>query len=719
MLREVTQAMLAARLVAVAALVVLHLWLPNAAAGRLAMPLVAAAVLYALAVTLYGAPSPDRAERLARWGIAGDVGLLWIGMLLTIAPVDFVFLGFPLTVAAGLLSGYGGAAAVAAALVLSQLPVMPTSMFAPAEWVGWTLLTFGLLAAAGAGGTAGLRLGGRARLARALSRIEAAASDRGSVTAAADEILHAAAEHFAADSGALALFDPTTKRLDVIASHGADPSALAAAEHFAADSGALALFDPTTKRLDVIASHGADPSALAAGPEAGEAVAGWVAQGGRAVLLTPGSQFPLPVPSTQIRSSMCVAAAVGGRPVGVLILHRGATAPEFTKDDLDDAQLVAAAATAYLLRAQNERTLSAALTALAGGHAMVGYALTRDPVVLWPALLDLVRSLTAARSAVLALEHEETGNVEIVAARGLNGAAARTLLPPLIAAITMGETQRPDGAGTAASSAPMTCVPLLVGSRIIGALGVDVPDGGPFSGPLLAAVAAHIAAAVGTAQTAHRVADIGAAEERRRIAREMHDGLAQTLANALLQVDLSAMTAQSAPADLARELRELRSLLEQAIREMREFMAELRRTETAEDRLFLALERLAREMERRHHQAVTVRSTGDDGHLPPAVRHAVLAITRQALANVFGHARATTATVRADVTDEHCAVSITDNGIGFDVHAYRAGAGDGHHLGLPSMEERALLVGGRLAIESEPNRGTTVTVQVPLGVRHG
>jgi len=683
MLREVTQAMLAARLVAVAALVVLHLWLPNAAAGRLAMPLVAAAVLYALAVTLYGAPSPDRAERLARWGIAGDVGLLWIGMLLTIAPVDFVFLGFPLTVAAGLLSGYGGAAAVAAALVLSQLPVMPTSMFAPAEWVGWTLLTFGLLAAAGAGGTAGLRLGGRARLARALSRIEAAASDRGSVTAAADEILHAAAEHFAADSGA------------------------------------LALFDPTTKRLDVIASHGADPSALAAGPEAGEAVAGWVAQGGRAVLLTPGSQFPLPVPSTQIRSSMCVAAAVGGRPVGVLILHRGATAPEFTKDDLDDAQLVAAAATAYLLRAQNERTLSAALTALAGGHAMVGYALTRDPVVLWPALLDLVRSLTAARSAVLALEHEETGNVEIVAARGLNGAAARTLLPPLIAAITMGETQRPDGAGTAASSAPMTCVPLLVGSRIIGALGVDVPDGGPFSGPLLAAVAAHIAAAVGTAQTAHRVADIGAAEERRRIAREMHDGLAQTLANALLQVDLSAMTAQSAPADLARELRELRSLLEQAIREMREFMAELRRTETAEDRLFLALERLAREMERRHHQAVTVRSTGDDGHLPPAVRHAVLAITRQALANVFGHARATTATVRADVTDEHCAVSITDNGIGFDVHAYRAGAGDGHHLGLPSMEERALLVGGRLAIESEPNRGTTVTVQVPLGVRHG
>lgn len=681
--REVTQATLAARLVVVAALVVLHLWLPNAAVGRLAAPLLGAAVLYAFGVTLYGAQSPDRAEQVARWTIAGDVGLLWTGMLLTAAPVEFVFLGFPLVVVAGLLSGYVAAGAVGAALVASQMPIMPTSVFAPAEWVGWTLLTFGLLATAAAAGAAALRLTGRARFGRTLSEIEAAvASGRESAAATAASIMRSAAGYFAADSGA------------------------------------LALLDPVSKRLEVLASHGTDPSALAAGPDTGEAVAGWVAQGGRAVLLTPGSQFPIPVRSTQVRSSICVASAVAGRPAGVLILHRGAAAPEFTKDELDDAALVAAAATGYLLAAQNERTLSVALTALAGGHAKVSYALTRDPVVLWPALLDLVRSLTAARFAVLALEREETGNVEIVAARGLNGAAARTLLPPLIAAITMGEAQRPDGAGPAGASAPMTCVPLMIGPRIIGALGLDVPDGGPFSGPLLAAVTAHIAAAVDTAQTAHRVADIGAAEERRRIAREMHDGLAQTLANALLQVDLSAMAAQSAPADLGRELRELRGLLEQGIREMREFMAELRRTEAGDDRLFLAIERLAREMERRHHQAITVRSSGDDGQLPPAVRHAVLAITRQALANAHAHARATTTTVRAEVMDERCTVTITDNGIGFDVHAYRAGPAVGHHLGLPSMEERALLVGGRLAIESEPNRGTTVTVQVPLGVRH-
>jgi signal transduction histidine kinase len=294
----------------------------------------------------------------------------------------------------------------------------------------------------------------------------------------------------------------------------------------------------------------------------------------------------------------------------------------------------------------------------------------------------------------------------------------------------MREIQRPNGTAPAAPethAASMTYVPLLVGSRVIGALGLDAPDGAPFSGALLPAIASHVAAAIDTARTAHRVADIGAAEERRRIAREMHDGVAQTLANALLQTDLaSAAAAAPVPAAgsppgsaVAKELVDLRALLEQAMREMREFMAELRRTETRDDHLGAALERLAREMERRHQLPVSVTASGDDLHLPPAVRHALLAIARQALANVQAHARATRATVRVQVADEWCTLSVADDGIGFDVHAYRAGPAAGHHLGLPSMEERAGLVGGRLVIESEPARGTTITVQVPLGVRHG
>ena len=683
-LTEVAQATLAVRLLAVAALIALNWWLPAGMTAALRIPLLGAATLYAIGLTLYGAHSPTRIDYIARWALPGDVALLWIGMATTATPAAFALLGVPLAGIAGLLVGYRAAGAVAAAVALAQIPPLPVSMFAPAQWVGWGVFGLTLVAAGAAGGAAADRLSARVGLTQALSDIAAAATAAtaaSATTATAETVLRIAVTHFRAGSGALALLDPVSHRLDVLASHALDPSTLVA------DAGA------------------------------GQGVAGWVAQGGRATLLTPGSPVLLSLPSQHIRSSICVAATVEGRPAGLLLLNRSLEDAEFTKGDLKDAELVAATAAGYLLRVQNERAVSAALTALAGGHAKVSYALTRDPVVLWPALLDLVRSLTAARFAVLALEHEYTGNVEIVAARGLNGAAARTLLPPLLAAITMREVQITNG--TPPSAAPAaTCVPLSVGSRTIGALGLDLPETGPFPQTLLPAVAAHIAAAVDTARTAHRVADIGAAEERRRIAREMHDGLAQTLANALLQTDLSAMAAPAAPAELRNELRELRALLEQAIREMREFMAELRRTDDGDGRLFLALERMAAELERRHRVAIAVAAVGDDAHLPPAVRRAVLAIARQALANVQAHARATSINVRAEVTDEMCAVSVADNGIGFDVQAHRESPDALHHLGLPSMEERASLVGGRLAIESRPNRGTTVTVQVPLGVRH-
>ncbi len=682
---EITQATLAGRWLVLATIIVLEAWTPAPTPARWAIPLLGTAILYTLVVTLYVVRSPARADRAARWALPWDTALLWIGMYSTAFPLAFLVIGFPLTVVAGLLSGYAGASAVAVALALGQNPLLGRSVFAPAQWVTWGLLALTLLAAGAAGAAASQRVAAHIRLSRTLSAIKAAiASGTSPAAEAAGAILGEAIAHFRADSGA------------------------------------LMLLDPETGHLEALASHSPDPAAPPVDPEAGEGIAAWIAQGGRTMLLTPGTSSPLGVDPGNIRSSMVVAVAVGGSAVGVLRLNRITIEGEFTRDDLDAAELVASATAGYLLRIQDERSFSMALSVLAGGHAKVSYALTRDPVVLWPALLDLVRSMTSAQFTVLALEHEETGNVEIVAARGLNGETARDLLPPLLAAATRGEIQTAGGSGTASGALPaVTCIPLLVGARTIGALGLGLPDPGTFPRQLLPAVVAHIAAAVDTARTAHRVADIGAAEERHRIAREMHDGVAQTLANALLQVDLSAMTAQAAPAHLAKELRELRTLLEQAMKELREFMAEIRRTGTGEDRLFVGLNMLARKLERQHHLSITVVPTGDDAHLPPAVRHAVLAVARQALANVQAHARATAVVIRAEVTDEMCTVSITDNGVGFDVDAYRAGPRSSVHLGLASMEERASLVGGRLQVQSAPARGTTVAIHVPLGGAHG
>ncbi len=677
-LPEVAQAVPAARWLVVFVLIYLAARAPSAAPILLAGAGVGAAILYALALYVFAARYPDRAEAAARWALPGDTLLLWLGMQITTSPLEFLLLGFPLTAVAGLLVGHAGAAAVAAALTLMQLPLAPASVFAPANWVGWGLAGFSLFATGHAGGAAFRRLIARLGFARALAQIRSGTALGGPL--AANAALGTILAHFHASGGSLALVDPRTRRLEVLAAHGPDP--------------------------------------YSRPPDTPQDIAEWAPRGGQGVLLTPVAEVSMGADRRELGSSARVPLVVNGTPVGLLTLHRSPGTTAFTRDDLEAAELMTQATAGYLLHVQGEQQLAVTLDHLAGGHAKVGYALTRDPVTLWPALLDLVRVLTSARFAVLALEHEDTGNIEIVSAQGLSAAAARDLLSPLLAAITRGVIQVTDASDTPAPLPTVTCVPLMTGTRAIGALGLGFAGGAPLSHPFLLGVAAHIAAAVDTARTAHRVADIGATEERRRIAREMHDGLAQTLANALLQVDLSAMTAQSAPAQTGKELEELRSLLGQAMRELREFMIELRRTDSKEARFFLALEALARELERRHRLSVGVVATGDDAHLPPAVRHALLAIARQALGNIQAHADATVVTVRAEITEEQCTLSIADDGIGFDVQATRAQTSTGHHLGLPSMEERASLVGGQIQIDSAPNHGTTVTVRVPLGVSH-
>jgi signal transduction histidine kinase len=323
--------------------------------------------------------------------------------------------------------------------------------------------------------------------------------------------------------------------------------------------------------------------------------------------------------------------------------------------------------------------------------------------------------LTGATFGVLALEREDTANIDIVAARGIDGTRARVLLPSLLAANTFNEIRSGNGAGT-----QVTCVPLRFGNQNVGALGLGLPNGGTTSRHLLEALGRHVAAAVHTARTAYRLVDIGVVEERRRIAREMHDGLAQTLADALLQTDLSAMSAQSGTAAdrIGGELKELRGLLERGMRELREFMSELRRADETPVGLVSELEAIAREFKRRNRVETTVVATGDDSRPPSAVRHALLAITRQALANVRTHAQASAVTIRLDVADSTCTLSVSDDGSGFDVAGYLARPRSPRNLGLTSMQERATLVGGTLQIDSARGRGTVVTARIPIGDNH-
>ncbi|MDQ7843052.1 MAG: GAF domain-containing sensor histidine kinase [Armatimonadota bacterium] len=671
-----TEAVIPLRWLVLASLIALEALRPSPGPRIALIGLYAAIFLYTLALTLYAWRYPEADDAVMRAGIGFDTVAIATGMVLTAHGREYLLLAFPVAALAGVLLGQSGAAVVSAAVGAVQLPAVPHSLFAPGNYVLWGLTVLACLCtgiASSAGAEDRMRRRRFGRLLEELRRIAGAVPNAAGAASAALVML---------------------------------------ADHFRAHGGSLMLFDPPSGQLEILAAHHLPETYRRVRTALGEGVAGRILQDGQATLLTPETPIPPRPARDEIGSALCVPLAALGRPVGVLNLNRGRAAPRFTREDLQAAELAAQPVGAILLRAQQERVCAAALAEAAAGFGEVSRALARDPAVLWPALLDVARSLASARFAVLALEREDTGTVDLVGMRGIDGPTAAGLLPHLLAASTRGEIGViPEGSAGSGAPGTVACIPLRAEGQTLGALGLGFA-GDPVAPGLLQAVASHVAAAVHTARFAHRIADIGVLEERRRIAREIHDGLAQTVAEALLQTDLSA----AAGPDQGRgDLRELRTVLERAMGELREFMTELRRSERTDESLFAALDAMGRDFGRRHRIPTTVVTRGQDGPLPSAVRHAVLAIARQALTNVRAHARATAVTITAEATEDAASVSIADNGVGFDLGAFRARPPGGRHLGITSMEERAALVGGILQVESRPGGGTKVTVRIPLG----
>jgi len=674
-----TEAIIPLRWLALASFIALEAVQPSPGPRLALIGLYAAIFLYTLALTLSAWRYPDAGEAVMRTGLGFDTVAIAAGMVLTAHGREYLLLAFPVAALAGVLLGQSGAVVVSGTVAAVQLPPVPHSLFAPDHYVLWGLTVLACLATGIASSAGAEDLARRRRLARLLEELRRIAGAVPNPASAAETALVMLADHFRAHSGSLMVLDPPSGRLEILAAHHL-PDAYRHVQ-----------------------------TAL------GDGVAGRILQDGQATLITPEAPLVQRHAREEIGSAICVPLAAVGRPLGVLNLNRGRAAPRFAREDLEAAEIAAQPVGAVLARVQHERICAATLSEAAAGFGEVSRALARDPAVLWPALLDVARSLASARFAVLALEREDTGTVDVVGTRGIDGRTAAAFLPHLLAASTRGEMGViPDGPAGSGVPTTVACVPLRAEGQTLGALGLGFT--GTTAAPgLLQAVAAHVAAAVHTARFAHRIADIGVLEERRRIAREMHDGLAQTIAEALLQTDLSAA---AGPDRGHGELRELRRVLERAMGELREFMTELRRSERTDESLFAALDAMGRDFGRRHQIPTTVVTRGQDGPLPSAVRHAVLAITRQALTNVRAHARATAVTITAEATEDTTSVTIADNGVGFDPGAFRARPPGGHHLGITSMEERAALVGGTLHVESRPGGGTRVTVQIPLGRDH-
>ncbi len=200
--------------------------------------------------------------------------------------------------------------------------------------------------------------------------------------------------------------------------------------------------------------------------------------------------------------------------------------------------------------------------------------------------------------------------------------------------------------------------------------------------------------------------------ERRRIARDLHDEVGQTLTSLLIGFR-TITDAESLDAARARSL-ELRETTSTLLDDIKRLARGLRPSVLDDLGLVPALERLTLDISRVHDVEVSLETSGlSAARLPEAVEVTVYRIVQESLNNTVKHADAHSARVSVSRAGDELVVAIQDDGHGFTAQSAQKLMADGH-LGLAGMRERAALLGGSLSIESKPDTGTLVRARLPI-----
>jgi signal transduction histidine kinase len=288
---------------------------------------------------------------------------------------------------------------------------------------------------------------------------------------------------------------------------------------------------------------------------------------------------------------------------------------------------------------------------------------------------------------------------------------------------------------------PVTChatVPLLTRSEALGVLNLASDDLVSFDEQelaLLGAIGRQLGLAVENArlweglkqrdQLRRQFVEQALAaqeEERKRIARELHDQIGQALTSLLLTLRALEDEADRSeePSVSSVRLQEVKAIVADTLDGVRDLALGLRPSVLDDLGLVPALRRVVRTFNTRHALAIDFQPVRLEGvRLPPAVETALYRIVQEALTNVVQHASASRVSLLLEARADTVTLIVEDDGLGFQVDSLMHGAADKRWLGLYGMRERAELLGGMLTVESAPGAGTTVFVRVPLHNERG
>jgi signal transduction histidine kinase len=374
--------------------------------------------------------------------------------------------------------------------------------------------------------------------------------------------------------------------------------------------------------------------------------------------------------------------------------------------------------------------MDTALRAMSDAVLAIAAELRVDPVL--QKLVDSARDLVGARYAAIGIPDGEGGFAtfitsgmtdaqyealgELPRTHGMLGAMLEAAGPHRTANIQ--DDPRFEGWPSAhPNMRSFLGVPIVSRGNVIGAFYLTEKNGERQTGftdedeELIGTLAAHAAIAIENARLHERSRELSTIEERKRLARELHDSVTQTLFSISLTAEAAATLVEADPARAREQLGHLQELTRAAMQEMRSLIFELRPAELETAGLAAALRKHVEVLRRLHEQEIDVRVEGDR-RLPPGIEKGLLRIAQEALGNALRHAGASRVELSLVTRDSRVALRVADDGRGFDPEEAAARS---RRLGLTSMRERTEALGGTLSIESEPGSGTTVAVEVSIG----
>jgi signal transduction histidine kinase len=358
--------------------------------------------------------------------------------------------------------------------------------------------------------------------------------------------------------------------------------------------------------------------------------------------------------------------------------------------------------------------LSDAVLAIAAEHAV-------EPVL--QKLVDAARELAGATYAAIGVPDGEGGfaqfitsgmSDELIASLGplprTHGLLGAMLAPDAVAQRTTDIREDPRFRGWWPDAHPSMSsflgVPIVARGKVAGAFYLTDKDGG-FSDDdraLIETFAAHAALAIENARLHERSRELSIVEERNRLARELHDAVAQKLFGVVLAAESGSALLERDVVAAGAQMRLARDLAGEAMEELRSVIVHLRPPALEAEGLAVALAKHVDVLRRAHRRAIDLDVAGD---CPGAIQTDVFRIAQEALHNALRHAHAEHIDVRLRCDVAGIELTVADDGAGFDTTEVRS-----RRLGLTTMAERARDIGGDLRIDSTPGAGTTVRLSV-------